>query len=1073
MKFYFSVLSLLLGFAPLAFSQLIDRAEHDCNAPYVLTAYLSQDSIQSIEDPEILYDVASIAYNANNTELCKAFLKRIIENKEANNTLIAYQAKLSQYFLFGSGVELEALRQVIRQQYGQDHELMSVIDLVEADHKIRARASVAVDSIIPLAISRIKNLKRYRNFISVSYQNLSKYYAAKGKIKESLRVAHQLKAFVRRYFPQCSNQLSGTYVTLGRRQLDNGAMDSASYYFQLAHDLNKRYHPKDYNLLSESAENIADALRQKGLFANAIQTLEEAKTYAEKDESSDSELPNIYNAMGLNYRDSGNRNKAIEYFRKSIRSAEKQSSDPTVRKLAAYFNMGVQLFHLDDYVSAEKYYNKALELCLQIVGENHAYTASVLMSLGSLHSHLKQYDEWAKYFERSLKIRKHLYKKNHSSISNIYLNYALVYLELEDAEKAASYVNKAIEGYEAHVGKIHPRLADAYLKKARIDFFNEKYVAAYVALDNSKKALGYEGAFKSSSDPILYMDIVKTEAIFKLLDFKRNNNGSLDSIITTFGHALEVFQYNLEFSERISDRSTLSSEYNSLFDYYSEALVLQGEATGEESLFYQAYIINDIGKNLGLNEALNQRTQLLFSNVPKEKRARLKNLKGQIKLIDHQLSALDLNDEITQGLLLDSLLDLQIDFSDLKRNLQVDYPAYSQIQNASNGLNFETLIPESGSGLAIVDFRILDSTLISFVFSNDQLKVKRQKIDPQFPEQLTQYLKTISRLESITDASNDMLRPLVHALSDLDPDIYQLVIIPDKFLSNFPFEILEIEQTPLINQYAISYANSASILDLQSAMPIPSNEYAFAGFAPDYSTPLDTTTTKMYAAMVRAGNWDLPFAKEEVAYVTDLLPRSKQYLGDHASKENLLKAIKESTIVHLSMHAEVNIESPMNSRFIFNTKEEKEANDLLLYELYNMNATTQMVVLSACETGIGTFHSGDGVRSLGNGFLYAGVPSVLMTLWKVPDESTSLIMKSFYNFLKEGKSKSDALRLAKLDYLENVMAPEQKHPYYWAGFILSGNDDPITFQYPFWDLKIIIPALMLLFFSIWFFKRRT
>ena len=99
------------------------------------------------------------------------------------------------------------------------------------------------------------------------------------------------------------------------------------------------------------------------------------------------------------------------------------------------------------------------------------------------------------------------------------------------------------------------------------------------------------------------------------------------------------------------------------------------------------------------------------------------------------------------------------------------------------------------------------------------------------------------------------------------------------------------------------------------------------------------------------------------------------------------------------MHAEANNKEPMNSRFIFDPTSDDESNNLLLYELYNVQSNASLVVLSACETGVGTYHKGDGIRSLGNGLLYAGVPSVVTSLWKVPDESTSKIMTSFYKYL--------------------------------------------------------------------------
>ena len=300
--------------------------------------------------------------------------------------------------------------------------------------------------------------------------------------------------------------------------------------------------------------------------------------------------------------------------------------------------------------------------------------------------------------------------------------------------------------------------------------------------------------------------------------------------------------------------------------------------------------------------------------------------------------------------------------------------------------------------------------------------------------------------------------------------INKLVIIPDKYLSSFPFEILNFNDKLLINRFAISYSNSLSILENQRNMNPNGQPFSFSGFAPHYQKNIDTTDSQIYAQLVRSGQWELPFALEEVNYISELF-RGEKYINELATKSNFFEALKNSKIVHLSMHAEADNENPMNSKFIFDTENEDDEKNLLLYELYNLQANSNLVVLSACETGKGVFHNGDGVRSLGNGFLYAGVPSVVMSLWKVPDESTSKIMVNFYKHLKKGVTKSEALRKAKLDYLDNVIAPELGHPYYWAGFIISGNDDPIDLKSS-WNFKTILLLSIFCLFLLLFFRQR-
>ena len=107
------------------------------------------------------------------------------------------------------------------------------------------------------------------------------------------------------------------------------------------------------------------------------------------------------------------------------------------------------------------------------------------------------------------------------------------------------------------------------------------------------------------------------------------------------------------------------------------------------------------------------------------------------------------------------------------------------------------------------------------------------------------------------------------------------------------------------------------------------------------------------------------------------------------------------------------------------------------HEIYNLNLPVDMVVLSACETGLGRKVRGEGLIGLTRGFFYAGAKRVVASAWQVNDESTSKLMKYFYQaMLKDRRPPAAALRLAQLELLEH---PKRKTPYYWAAFMLHGE----------------------------------
>jgi CHAT domain-containing protein len=198
-----------------------------------------------------------------------------------------------------------------------------------------------------------------------------------------------------------------------------------------------------------------------------------------------------------------------------------------------------------------------------------------------------------------------------------------------------------------------------------------------------------------------------------------------------------------------------------------------------------------------------------------------------------------------------------------------------------------------------------------------------------------------------------------------------------------------------------------------------------------------------------------------------------EYLvNQEATEENFKIKAKEATIIHIASHTIIDDEEPMNSKLVFSPGADTIEDGLLhTYELYNMQLNAQLACLSACNTGFGQIKSGEGVVSLAKGFFYAGIPNVMMSLWSVPDISTSEIMTAFYKELRRGIGKADALRNAKLKYLQEADS-NTSDPYYWAAFTMIGDNQSIQIKDQpsiwFW----IIPILTIIGITFVILKKR-
>ena len=154
-------------------------------------------------------------------------------------------------------------------------------------------------------------------------------------------------------------------------------------------------------------------------------------------------------------------------------------------------------------------------------------------------------------------------------------------------------------------------------------------------------------------------------------------------------------------------------------------------------------------------------------------------------------------------------------------------------------------------------------------------------------------------------------------------------------------------------------------------------------------------------------------------------------------------ARSKADILHFAGHAT----AAENSPWLYSVDKHGVPNIISREQISSMDLPFSLVVLSACETGIGEFNAGEGVNSLAYSFMTAGVNSLVFSLWEVNDKSTAELMKFFYRNLKNGSHPSQALRNAKINFI-NSTPPETRSPYYWAGFVCTTVDrSPLETNY--------------------------
>jgi CHAT domain-containing protein len=309
----------------------------------------------------------------------------------------------------------------------------------------------------------------------------------------------------------------------------------------------------------------------------------------------------------------------------------------------------------------------------------------------------------------------------------------------------------------------------------------------------------------------------------------------------------------------------------------------------------------------------------------------------------------------------------------------------------------------------------------------------------------------------------------------------KICISPDNILSYIPFETIPAspgsqkslmyrDLNYLMNIFDISYTYSATFT-AESKKKDNSTTNKLIAFAPDYPKPIDIQST----LMSRQGGFgklnDLPFARQEAKYVTDLT--NGILYENSAAKESVFK--KESgkyDIIHLAMHTLLNDREPMHSTLIFSQDDDfPEDGYLKTFEIYGISLKAKMVVLSSCNTGTGLLYSGEGILSLARGFIYSGSQSVVMSMWEIEDKSGTQIVEMFYKNLKKGYSKSDALKKARMEFLKNS-DQLRSHPYFWSALVVYGNNAPLYHSKKLKIITISIFTILLLYSGFYLWKRK-
>jgi len=778
----------------------------------------------------------------------------------------------------------------------------------------------------------------------------------------------------------------------------------------------------------------------------------------------------------------GNYPQSMIYSEKGLKLARETQS--RYDEATILHQIGNAHWATGNFAKALVFYHQAMEVNQQL--GNKTNEASCLNGMGLIYGEIGDYDKALEYHERALKIfRETSGKAGEGMCLN---NIALIHMALEDYPRALDSLERALQLARETASRVAE--ANRLGNIANLHTSQGDYVGAIPLYEEALKIAQAIGA--RDREAAVYRD--RGKLFLKMEDYPRALN-SFEKALTIaeqigqdttrwlaysgmgkayekqgqYEEALTHYRKSTQVIEDIRARFPLEEERASYFkdkirtyEDIINILFALHEKEPERGFDRESFVAAERAKARGFLDSLEIAKIDLGGSLSPKMREEEAKIARKISTCQVELAKPGLSEQ--KRLELSQELEAAEEaYRNLIRMIRLNHKEYAELVYPEP-LSLEDIQKKGlDSETALLEYFLGEKSAFLFCVTKNDFSMHKLSRSDELQERVSNYIhllssKTDQDFEALP-AGKRMYRELLLPVQEKLARVKNLVVVPDGSLNYLPFEALIKEDKPegngrsgeghfLVADYRISYAPSASsLVNLLARKREPEAKKDWLAFAdpvyalrglPAQAGPVDERTREFYLSK----EFDfspLPYSKEEVKGVARFFSKNRReiFIQQDAREEKLKEVpLKNYRILHFATHGLLDERHSIRSAVVMTLDEDpREDGFFQVREIYNTPLNSDLVVLSACQTGRGKLESGEGVSGLSRAFLYAGAQAVVATLWKINDLSTSEFMKSFYQHLTASKSKDEALRLAKLE----MMKSPYRHPYYWAAFVLIGD----------------------------------
>ncbi|WP_437667302.1 tetratricopeptide repeat protein [Sorangium sp. So ce1182] len=914
------------------------------------------------------------------------------------------------------------------------------------------------------------------NDLAFVYRNKGYYDQAERLHRRALAIREKVLGPEHLDVAESLNGLADVYV-------DRGDYTRAEPLNRRALAIREKVLGPEHPDVASSLNTIARVNWVKGDYALAEKLHRRALTYREK--ALGPEHPGVAQSLdnlASVYRDNGEYARAEPLYERALAIREKALGPEHLDVAQSLDNLASIYRRKCDRARAEPLFQRALSIREKALGSAHLAVADSLDNLAALYKGGGEYARAKPLFERELAIREKLLGPEHLDVTRSLKGLAMLYDAQGEHARAEPLLQRALAIVESSLGPDHVLVADALSDLATLYDAQGEHARVEPLL---RRALAIREKALGPKHP----DVAISLGSLSTLYLARGDVASARRFMTRAG-SIEDGNSGIAWTIESDERKRMYMESIRANTYKAVSLHVLLSPTDEDARrFALETILSRKGRELDVMADSFGMLRRRLSSRDRDTLDQLRSINGQISAITwrgpgktplslHQTLLTQLEQQRQQ--LEAEMIRRSVDLGAQMRQIRVE--------------DVRSAIPEGAALLELFMYR---------PFNRQATAIGRWG-EPHYVAYVLKRGGSIDAIDlgkaALIDAAVERLRrALARAAADprpaaraLDALVMQPVrrllgpirwvfLSPDGALNLVPFSaLMDEEQRYLVEQYAFSYITSGrDLLRLKETPMWRQGDVVIA--ASDFNSPaiahrpVAEGSPRRSADMKTLSFPPLPFAVDEGRAISRLLRRSKVLIGPSAT-EREVKVLSGPRILHIATHGfflpdqeeeqaslacnvEVNqrglnepqltrspMENPLlRSGLVFSSanrsQDAKDDGVLTALEASQLDLLgTKLIVMSACETGVGEVHSGDGVYGLRRALAIAGAETQVMSLWNVDDEATRTLMEAYYGELLAGGGRGESLRRVQLTMLKNSEWAKLSHPHYWAAFIVSGND---------------------------------